>query len=266
MFTGFNIKYPEYEVITPQTGYSFNVSTLDVQGEERLKGSFLTPIKINEHLNKCIFESITKKPDHIKTYDDFLKNVTLKDRDALLYGLYHITYEEIRNYDITCSACQKDYPVTVQASSTFDMKSYPDGDKILKKEEQVELPISKGVFATIKQPTLFDEAMSLKSLGVAVGSNNDLITETLIISKFQQNPEEGDSVIYNDRNDILHAYKTLPSMDKRAIFNKYADTFGQYGISLKMKSNCIHCGHEEEIDIDLVANFFRMVFSVWQHK
>ena len=118
------------------------------------------------------------------------------------------------------------------------------------------------MFATIKQPTLFDESMSLKTLGVAVDANSDLITETLIISKFQQNPEEGDTIIYNDRRDVLNAYKTLAARDKRAIFDKYADTFGQYGITLKMRSHCIHCGNDEEIDIDLVANFFRMVFSV----
>jgi len=260
MFKGFNIKYPEYEVITPQTGYSYNVRSLNVQEEENLKGSLLSATKINEHLNKCIFDAITKKPDKIDKYNTFLKRTTLKDRDALLYGLYHITYEDIRNYDVTCSTCNKDYPITVKASSTFNMNPYPDGDNVLTKEHQFELPISKGVFVSIKQPTLFDEMTTLKSVGL--GANTDIITETLIISKFQHNPSEGDTIIYSDREDIVDAYKSLPARDKRFIYDQYREEFGQYGILLKMRSRCVHCAAEEEIDIDLVANFFRMVYSV----
>lgn len=261
MFRGFDIKYPEYEVITPQTGVSFHVRSLNVQEEERLKGSLLTPSKINEHLNRCLFDACVKKPSSISNFDDFLKKTTLKDRDALLYGLYHITYEEIRNYDVSCGACRKEYPVTVQASSTFDMNPYP-GQEIVGKEATVELPISKGVIATIKQPTLFDEMTALKSFGAAVSANMDMVTETLIVVRFQHDPPEGDTIIYSDREDVMDAYKSLPAKDKRAIYAKYKDEFGQYGISLKMRSNCPHCGNDEIMDIDLVENFFRMVHSV----
>jgi hypothetical protein len=261
MFRGFNIKYPEYEVITPQTGASFHVRSLNVQEEEQLKGSLLTPVKINEHLNKCIFDACVKKPANITTFDSFLKNVTLKDRDALLYGLYHITYEEIRNYDVTCGACRKEYPVTVKASSTFDMNPYP-GKDILSKEANVPLPISKGVVATIKQPNLFDEMLALKMMGPAVSNKFDLMTETLILKRFQYDPDSGDSIVYSDREDVVDAYKSLPSKDKRAIYSAYKDKFGQYTISLKMRTTCIHCNNEEIMDIDLVENFFRMVHSV----
>ena len=261
MFKGFDIKYPEYEVHTPQTNLIYNVRSLNVQEEERLKGSLLSAVKVNEHLNKCIYEAITKKPDTITSLDTFLKGTTLKDRDALLYGLYHITYEEIRNYDVRCSSCRKEYPVTVQASSTFNINTYPNDD-ILTKKVEFELPLSVGVFATIKQPTLFDEVMALNSHGVGIKTNLDILTETLIIDKFQYNPKKGDTIIYSDRDDIIDAYMSLPSKDKREIYKKYKEEFGQYGISLKMLSTCIHCSTRETIDIDLVDNFFRMVHSV----
>jgi hypothetical protein len=262
MFKGFDIKYPEYEVITPQTGLSFNVRSLNVQEEERLKGSLLSPSKVNDHLNKCLYDAITKKPDNVKTFDDFLKKVTLKDRDAILYGLYHITYEEIRNYDVICPACRKEYPITIQASSTFNMNSY-EGSDILSINKQVELPVSKGVYAFIKQPTLFDESHALKTFGSSASTNIDVLTETLIITKFQHNPTEGgDTVIYSERQDVMDAYMSLPSRDKRKIYQDYRKEFGQYGISLKMLSNCVHCGTQDEIDLDLVENFFRMVHSI----
>lgn len=262
MFTGFNIKYPEYEVITPQTKLSYNVRSLTVQEEERLKGSLLSPMQINDHLNRCIFDTITKKPDHITDYESFLKNTTLKDRDALLYGLYHITYENIRNFDVSCTSCGKTYPITVKVSDTFNINVYPDDD-ILTKEVPVELPVSKGVYAVIRQPTLFDEADVLKRFSAVLAKKLDVLTESLVIKRFQTTPDTGDSVVYSDREDIIDAYLSLPSRDKRAIFECYRDNFGQYGISLKMMSTCIHCGNSEEVDIDLVENFFRMVYSVW---
>lgn len=260
MFQGFDVKYPEYEVITPQTKLSFTVRSLNVKEEERLKGSLMTPSKIHEHLNKCIYDAIVTKPEQIKDYNTFLKSVTLKDRDALLYGLYHISYEEIRNYDVTCGDCGKEYPVTVQASSTFNYTQYP-GEKILEAVHPVELVAAKGVTCTLKQPSLFDEMTAVKTLGSSVESNMDVITETLIIQKFQHTPEKGDTVVYTERGDIVDAYLSLPSKDKREIHKHYRDQFGKYGIRLRMKSNCIHCGEEEDIDLDLVANFFRMVYT-----
>jgi hypothetical protein len=261
MFKGFNVKFPEYEVITPQTHDSFTIRSLTVQEEERLKGSLMTPSKVHEHLNKCLYDAIVNKPDAIVEYDDFLKHVTLKDRDALLYGLYHISYEEIRNYDVTCSSCRKDYAVTVQASSTFNYDEYPNKD-ILTKKIPVDLPRTTGVTVYVKQPTLHDEMISMRTLSIQPGSNIDLITEALVIDRFEQQPEEGDSIVYSERGDIIDAYMALPSRDKRVLHKKYRDEFGKYGITLKMRSTCGACGMEEDIDIDLVTNFFRMVYSI----
>lgn len=260
MFQGFDVKYPEYEVITPQTKLSYHVRSLNVQEEERLKASYLTPTKANDHLNKCIFDSFVKKPDSITNYDTWLKQTTLKDRDALLYGLYHITYEDIRNYDVNCGVCNKSYSVSVKASETFDINFY-DGDDIIGKLIDIELPISKGVFTTIKQPTLWDEVMAFKTLSVTP-SKLDIITETLIIQKFSQNPPAGgDTVVYSDREDVIDAYRSLPAKDKRHLYSEYKENFGKYGISMKMLSICQHCGAEDMIDINLVDNFFRMVYS-----
>lgn len=261
MFKGFDIKYPEYEVITPQTKLSYHVRSLNVQEEERLKASFLTPSKANDHLNKCIFDSFVKKPKEITSYDSWLKQTTLKDRDALLYGVYHITYEDIRNYDVTCGSCTKGYSVTVKASETFNINFY-EADDIIQKQVEVPLPISKGVFATIKQPTLWDEIMGLKT-GGGSGKNLDILTETLIIAKFHQNPKgAGDTVVYSEREDIIDAYRSLPAKDKRHIYSEYRENFGKYGIELNMMSPCTHCGNEAVINIDLVGNFFRMVYSI----
>lgn len=261
MFTGFNLKYPEYEVITPQTKKSFTVRTLNVQEEERLKASLITPAKITEHLNKCIYESLVNKPEEIKDFASFLKTITLKDREALLYGLYHITYEDIRNYDIRCGSCKKEYPVTVKASEVFNINPYP-GDDILTKKSRISLPMSPGVFCTIKQPVLQDEVDAIRNLSGSVGFSMDLISETLIIEKFEQELEtQALPIVTNEKEDVIMAYQSLPARDKRVIYEKYNEEFGKFSITLKMKSFCNYCGAEEVSTIDLVENFFRMVYS-----
>ena len=260
-FKSFNIKYPEYEVITPQTNLSFTVRSLNVQEEEALKGSLVTPQKIAEHLNKCIFESTIQRPKTINTLDEFHKNLTLKDRDALLYGLYHITYEDIRNYEIKCTSCDHQFPVTVKASETFNFNGY-EGKNIIRERIKVALPNSPGVFTFVKQPTLFDELSNMKSLMSRPGSTLELITETLIIESFEQDIEEtAEPVRYTDRVDVVDAYLSLPAKDKREIYKKYNEHFGKYGIELKMKNYCPSCGHEDIFDIDLVENFFRSLYA-----
>jgi hypothetical protein len=261
MFIGFNLQYPEYEVITPQTHLSFTVRTLNVQDEERLKGSLMTPQKVTEHLNKCIYETLVKKPDTIKEYKDFLKLITLKDRDTLLYGLYHVTYEDIRNYDVKCKNCKKDFSVTVSAAETFNFNPYPSDD-ILTKRIKVDLPKSIGVSAYIKQPTLEDETESIKRMSSKPGTTMDIITETLIIEKFEQDIEASkEPIIVSERQDIVDAYRKLPAKDKRVIYEKFNEEFGKFGTELKMQVFCQHCGTEDIVSIDLVENFFRMVYS-----
>lgn len=262
MFKGFNIKYPEYEVITPQTLQSFTVRTLNVMDEERLKGSLLTPTKITDHLNKCLYESLVTKPPEITDFKSFLQRVSLKDRDALLYGLYHITYEEIRNYDIKCPQCKKDYPVTIKASDTFSITPYETGANIFEKRIRVALPKSPGVTAIIRQPNMEDESNALKNLAGTVGYTVEAVIETLIIDKFEQDIEQMlEPNTITDRRDIIDAYRSLPAKDKRVIYEQYQEEFGKYSIALKMKSFCPSCGAEDLVSIDLVENFFRMVYA-----
>jgi len=178
-----------------------------------------------------------------------------------LYGLYHITYEEIRNYDVFCSPCDKSYPVTIQISDAFNFKKYP-GKDIFTKRIKVDLPFTKSVSAIIKQPSLMDEILSLSTLTNRPGSTVDNITEILIIDSFQQDiPENTKPTIYNDRIDILDAYLSLPARDKRRIKEVYKHEFGQYTVELKMRCTCPKCGKTDEVDINLVDQFFRMVYT-----
>jgi hypothetical protein len=260
-FTGFNIELPTYEVITPHTNKSYKVRGMTVQEEEKLKGSLNTPLKITDHLNKTIYKLIVDKPEGIENYNDFLKNTTLRDRDALLFGIYHTTYEEIRNYEIVCSNCENKFPVTINASDTFNINMYP-GDDILSHNKIIDMKVAKGVRAVIKQPTLYDEMQSINQLSSRPGINMDIISEILIIDKFiQEVVDSKKNIEYIDKSEIIDAYLSLPARDKRIIYNEYKDEYGDYGIELKMKTFCPKCGNEDDSNIDLVENFFRSIYS-----
>ena len=104
--------------------------------------------------------------------------------------------------------------------------------------------------------------LAIKNLSSRPGSTIELITETLIINRFEQElADNKEPKVYSERIDILDAYRSLPARDKRVIHETYKEEFGKYGVELKMKTFCPHCSAEEDVDIDLVSQFFRMVYS-----
>jgi len=273
LFKGFRtLVYPEYDVIVPQTLQTFSVRTMTVQDEERLKGSFKLPNRLVEVLNQTLWDCIVRKPDHIRDYSAFMKNVTLKDRDALLYGLYHVTYGDIRNYDLTCSSCGKDYSVSVNLAEAFSVTPYNEnvkvgqpveaaGMSILQKKVSLQLVSSPNISVVLRQPTIFMEEDATKNYAYPDKMMEDLVTETLVIEKIVETLDSGSADEYTAREDIISAYISLPSPDRKLIFNKYKDEFGKYGIELKFRSKCVACGETQVSNIDLVSQFFRMVFG-----
>jgi hypothetical protein len=268
MFIGFNEPLPVYEVITPQTKKSFSVRTMTVADEERLKASSLLPNKLSEHLNKCIFDTIVDKPKDM-TYEDFLKQLTILDRDALLYALYHITYDEERIYTVVCSNCGNQQNVKIEASKTFDINMYPEDD-VLEKRVTVPLPILKGYAAVIKQPTLADELFAYNNILPRPDIKTDILINTMIIDKILEigktrktATEDGstENVFLSTREDIVDAYLKLPAKDKKAIHKAYYENFGQFCVNLRMKVVCPKCNNEDISAIDLLAQFFRMVLG-----
>ena len=264
VFTGFQQQQlPEYEVITPHTHESYTVRTLTVQEEEKLKGSYISPLKVTELLNECIYNVIVNAPDHITSYTEFLRNVTLRDREALLFGVHHISYEEVRNYDVPCMnpTCQKINSITVNASDIFDVIPYPE-EGILSARVSEYLPKFSKLRVQLKQPTLIEEINSMKELGSRPGSTNDQIISTLPIAGIYEEDDNGEILqSIEDRSDILDAYRKLPSKDRKFINKKYTEAFGQYGISLRVKTICQSCGEERTANVDIVDNFFSMVYS-----
>lgn len=263
VFTGFNIKYPEYSVITPHTLKEFTIRSLTVAEEEKMKSSLLTPNKLAEHLNEVIWQCLVKKPDDVKTYDDFLKLLTIKDRDALMYGLYHVTYKDIHDYDVVCPKCDHTNSVKIDFLKSFQATMWPDiNNSILEKKVPVTFEIANNITAYIKQPLLVDEYNLLKNSAFVADEIRDLNMQLLIIDRFEVDREESKTPYQLlDRDNIAKGFKELPSTDKKAIDTAYEENFGKYGVEIKSIIKCQRCGNEELITIDLVRQFFRAMYE-----
>jgi len=335
LFTGFKIEYPEYTVVTPQSGLFYGIRALNVGEADRLKNSITIPSKATDIINQVIWGSLITKPKFIKDYEQWKKETTLRDRESLMFGLYMTSFPEERDFDLKCSKCGEETTLNLNIENMLEFIPYPGcqmmkeqyrfaratdpyetpadmemeqhiaKEKISKakktkkkeeddaitfiddvedeKEENIEIkeevieetenptnilteriktvmPVSK-VVAYVKQPTIYEEQEIFKFAPLGNKKNTDLLNETLIIDKFEQY-EPGNkkpSMVVSDRRDILTAYQSLPNKDKRHLFDVFKNSFGQYGIELKSNWNCPSCNNENELGLDIVTQFFRMV-------
>ena len=263
VFTGFKIKYPEYSVITPQTLHSFTVKTLTVREEEIMKASFITPNKLTEHLNDVLYSCLIKKPDSITSIEDFLSLVTTKDRDAILHGLYHVTYKEKHPYNVSCPSCSTENSVQVNFEEAFSATMWEDDDNsILDKEVAVQLEIADQVTVVLKQPTLLDEKNLLENMTFTKDEDRDAQLDLLMVKRFEVNVASSRAPqVVQERQNILTGYQQLPATDKELIEEAFMKNFGKFGIELNSSLRCQKCGTVSEFEIDLLRQFFRVLFE-----
>lgn len=259
IFKGFDIKYPEYTVQLPQSKLEFSVRSMLTNEEERLKSSMTSPLGIINILNKTLYECIvSEKPEMQK----FLQSISLLDRETLYYGLYQISYSDIKNYTVRCSSCKKEYDVSVESSNCFSINPYTGTDNLLEKKIAIEMPTVPGVMCYIRTPRLIDEFDAVKNFSTRLGYTLDLLNETLIIDRFEITSEiQTEPQIYSDRDNVMDCYLQLPVKDKRIIFDTYTKEFGNYKMDLKFKSFCSNCGNENETTINIVECLFRAIIS-----
>jgi len=262
----FEIKYPEYSVITPQTLNEYTVRSLKVGEEESLKASLMTPTALTQHLNKVLFTCLVKKPDTINSIDDFLKLNTVADREAIMYALYHVTYKDKHSYDVTCQKCEHVNSVKVDFSKSFSMKAWAENDSVLTKEVEVPLEMASSVVAIIKQPTLLDEQTLIESLKFSSEEEREKQLALLPITRFEI--DIGNSDVKSngrdrikDRMNIKSIYNDLPAPDRLLIEKSYEENFGRYSMELKTIVRCEKCQYENNTVIDLVRQFFRAIFG-----
>jgi len=262
----FKIKYPEYTIITPHTNKEYTIRSLKIGEEESLRSSILTPASLTEHLNNAIFGCLVNKPDDVVTIEDFLNKSTIADREALMYGLYHITYKDKHAYDITCKECEHVNPVKVNFGDSFSMVAWNKETNILDEEVRVQLELAESVTVVLKQANLMEEQELMNMLKFSSDDEREKQIGLLSISCFEidvggTSVNGNDKDVIKDRNNIKQIYNDLPAQDRMSIEDSYEKNFGKYGVTIKVLMNCAKCHTSNETEIDLVRQFFRAIYG-----
>jgi len=162
-FKGFNISYPTYTIITPQTGDQYGVRCLTVAEFNELRHSQLSTAKAATIINDIIWKVITKKPDHINNFKSFLANTTLIDRTALVYGVYNSTFGNDKEFGVSCQKCGNDQQIKFQLSNIFKSNPYPyspsfvNSYKVAKVVEGEEDPTMEYVVNKVEQEQILNK-------------------------------------------------------------------------------------------------------------
>lgn len=358
VFKGFNISYPSYTVITPQTGDQYSVRCLTVSELNELRHSQLTSTKAATVINDMVWKAITEKPEHVTNFKSFLNSTSLLDRVSIVYAVYNSTFGNEKEFQVTCNNCNHQQKIKFNLNDIFKITPYPysekfvqsykiakaaegqddpymeaviaerdaRGDKIvdvsekkpddkkdmndvskdqiseilkdsgvqfvdddekpddtpneekevkktnsepefgdvysiLNRKIEVELPVSK-IMAIIKQPTLLDESTALADAPYSNMKAINIIADTLIIDRLYQHLPDGSINEARYRDEVIVGYKSLPLDDKAKIFEVYYDNFGKYGVELKSQWTCASCSHQNELELDIIDQFFRVVSTL----
>lgn len=120
------------DIMTPQTGFIFDVRPLTVEEVYNIKKSYASiESRTIERLNELIWSCIVKHPDNMKTYDHFLRMTTLRDRDALLYAIYVLSFGSEKRYRLGCLSCNQEQNILFDIDSMFTYELYPKASSVI---------------------------------------------------------------------------------------------------------------------------------------
>ena len=267
VFKGFEQKFPEYEVITPQTKFQYTVRSITTAEELKIKTSLVGKQNFTNLLNETLFSCIVRKPDHIKTYEDFCKNTTLNDRDAIFIGWYHCSYGNIiDDIPVMCPYCENQFTIKYDLSKGGHLEEYPGKPgEILKKEVKVNLEYAPAT-VLIESPTVQKEINSLKDAWLQ-NQNEDIINYYMMIRQLSyyeaEDTDRNNPIPLKNTTDIIYALNSLIPKDKKKLKVAYAENFGKYNLSLPYEVACTNqnCNKPIAGEVDLFRYFFREIYE-----
>ena len=202
------IRYPEYSVVTPQMGLEYRVRGLSVSEVGRIRSSLTTAASSVKLINETIWNALVSKPPEIKTYETFLRSTTIKDREALLHGIYMMTFGSERELRVMCNNCGRTKDIKVNLDLAFSIEPYPES-KALKNQYLLDKARTgeqdEYMEKIINKPTVISREDLKKNLG--------LTSET-------QEVEDKENIEHIDNQKIIETDFALPSSFADSILSK----------------------------------------------
>lgn len=174
------------------------------------------------------------------------------DRNALIIAIRAASYGNIYETNLSCPACQ------TKVTYSFDLNSlniYHGDDTealdIVDRQDgtfEVELPATK-LTAVFKLLTGREEKQYLKNIedGSKNKNGENLVSQQLMAMLVSVN---GDDRLETRR----YVSQNLPSMDSKHL--RMAYKFANPNIDLQQNFECSSCGHEDQLEVPLSADFF----------
>lgn len=221
IFKGFNINYPTYTVVCPQTGLTYDIRSLTVLEVDKLKSSLSIPAKATSIINSVLWEAIKSKPEFVQTFEDFKKCTTLRDREALLYGLQYTTFGPEKELNVTCPNCEKQQLVKVQLDKMFKMDAYPVSTA-MKKSYKSALAVGMAdkdeeIEKSLDNPDIPPEGMPKELLAQEFGDPGDEVTDDLDNALGKKSNEKEVKFIQEEESEPISPEE---SEDENELFNK----------------------------------------------
>lgn len=258
-----SFELPKWEVITPHTQHRLLIKSMLVQQEEALKSSSLSTTKMLDLINKTVYDCLDSREAPFDTVDGFMKNLTLADREALIYGLIVSSYGEEQDFNVTCNACSKNFTEKASLTQNVDIKLYEDKEPILKKKVDVTLPVSKYT-VQLQMPTLWDEYVFANSRGVSPDvlrkADDYLVVKQLNIPAVvdPKKPDEVKTLAINNIFEIYSYMRNMSPRDRKTIYSAWKENFGEYGLKIVIGTVCPHCGNRSDMYISMINELFRL--------
>ena len=258
--------FPVFEVVTPHTNHSFTVRSMTVDQESVIKESSVSPVKFDTIVSQTIFDCIENKEPPFTTLEGFEKNLTGRDREALIFGLVIASYGETQKYSYKCPNCGKEFEVEINLAENADVKIYDGNEDLVNKEITIDLPVSK-YQAIVKLPSLWESKNIYNIKGVDKSLLDKMsefnIVKKMIIPGTEVDKDTGEvkerNYVVDKLLDIYNTIKGLPARDRKAIQNSVIDLYGKYGVNVNVPTVCPSCGHEFETRLDVVQELFRLL-------
>jgi len=270
------------EVFCPMIKARAICAPLKVSNDLSLRSAVMSPDLYDLHLSQLVFKNVIF-PDISGTeldFDNFINSVSYIDRQVLLWGILHASYNTLGKHDIVCPHCDFKFTNEISIESTMQDDSLLVWDHeqkfteyrfdIVKKIEDIDT-IDRIIFET-SVPTISQHLAVLRLISTAklkenyqkfntlTSKSEDLTTVTRSI-KIYKTKDDKEPDIFDTVLDIHHVIQKYILLDLATeIFSQFNNHFAKYIPKFKKVYTCSQCNKIFDFNVDMEVSLFRQYF------
>lgn len=183
-----------------------------------------------------------------------VEELTIGDRNALLYAARVTGYGSDYEVEIECDNCDRDYDFT------FDLSTYSDSYTTMETKKgdahrftengTVELELPKSKFLVEIRALTGEDETKLEKAREMKETNN--LQESSLTDMIKMMLHSANGV--TDREQLNNFADVMPALDSRLIRETYRKVMPN--VAFKQQTECTHCGYTVEMEVPITGDFF----------